>query len=57
MPAFSPKDDIGKHRNVVVKLDPCLTLRACGWRFSEIHIPGEPEDDDIEKTSPGKANE
>ena len=53
--AFSLEEQIGEKRNVVIKFDLLFALGAGGWRLQEAHPEREPENDNIEKTTPSKA--
>jgi len=49
------EENKGEDWDVVIEFDPCFTFRAAGWRFAEIYIPGESENDHVEKAAPGEA--
>jgi hypothetical protein len=52
--AFSPEEQKGENRNVVIKFYLFFTLGAGGWRPQEAFSQREPEDDNIEKAPPGQ---
>ena len=46
---------IGKKRDVIIDFNPCLALGTRGGWSEEAHPKGQTVDDDVEKTSPGQA--
>jgi len=52
VPAFSLKQNIRDHWNIVIKFDSVVTFWAGRRRLQDAHFSGYPENQNIEKTSP-----